>query len=217
VLSEFKKKVKLASGIHTLNLDNVKIRNAEQKDVEGIYHVASSVGKKAKDAMQGYLMDDYTSDPEGYKEKFRTAVDVSDFFYVAEYIDPEYRAIVGFTFGFRKENWLKLNPEWSEDNYFRPDFNKEWLDNFMMLDKIAVLDRFKRQGVGSMLSKRLIRDIKGEGIFDIFEEVIIAPVPNLPSVLFKKKRNFMLASVRYEEHNNKILTTLVYHRKLKKI
>ena len=215
-MSEFKKKVKLASGIHRLNLDNVKIRNAEQKDVDGIFHVASSVGKKTKDAMQGYLMDDYTLNPESSREKLSIAVDVSDFFYVAEYIDHEYHAIIGFTYGFRKENWLKLTPEWMGDSYFRPDFNKECLDDFMMLDKIAVLDRFKRQGVGSMLSKRLIRDIKEEGIYDIFEEVIIAPVPNLPSVLFKKKRNFMLASVRYEEHNNKTLTTLVYHRKLKK-
>lgn len=215
-MSELKKKVKLASGIHRLNLDNVKIRNAEQKDVDGIFHVASSVGKKTKDAMQGYLMDDYTLNPEASKEKLRIAVDVSDFFYVAEYIDHEYHAIIGFTYGFRKENWLKLTPEWMGDNYFRPDFNKECLEDFMMLDKIAVLDRFKRQGVGSMLSKRLIRDIKEEGLYDIFEEVIIAPVPNLPSVLFKKKRNFMLASIRYEEHNNRILTTLVYHRKLKR-
>jgi GNAT superfamily N-acetyltransferase len=216
-MSEFKKKVKLASGIHRLNLDNVKIRNAEDKDVEGIFHVASSVGKKTKDAMQGYLMDDYTLNPEASKEKLRIAVDISDFFYVAEYIDHEYHAIVGFTYGFRKENWLKLTPEWSVDSYFRPDFDNECLENFMMLDKIAVLDRFKRQGVGSMLSKRLIKDIKQVGIYDIFEEVIIAPVPNLPSVLFKTKRNFKLASMRYEKLNNKVLTTLIYHRKLKRL
>lgn len=215
-MKEFKKKVKLASGIHTLNLDNVKIRNAEEKDVDGIYHVASSVGKKIKDPMQGYLINDYDSDPEGFKEKFRGTIDLSDFFYVAEYIDEEYHAIIGFTFGLRKNNWLKENPSWIEECYFKPGFNKENLNDFMMLEKIAVLDRFKRQGVGSMLSKALIRDIKHQGIYDIFEEVVIAPVPNLPSVLFKKKRNFQLACMRYEELDTQVLTTLVYHRKLKR-
>lgn len=217
LLSELKKKVKLASGIKMLNLDNVKIRNADQKDVEGIFHVAASVGKKNKDPMQGYLMNDYESDPQGFKEKFKKLIDLSDFFYVAEYIDKDYKAIVGFTFGLRKNNWLKENPNWIKDCYFKPDFNKDLLDDFMVLEKIAVLDRFKRQGVGSMLSKRLIKDIKSQGIYDIFEEVIIAPVPNLPSVLFKKKRNFKLVSMRYEEVGKQVLTTLVYHRKLKNI
>ena len=216
VMSEFKKKVKLASGIRKLDLNNVTIRNAEERDVEGIYHVATSVGKKAKDPMQGYLMNDYESDPEGFKEKFSKTIELSDFFYVAEYIDHEYHAIVGFTFGLRKNNWLKENPTWLDECYFKPGFNMDNLNDFMMLEKIAVLDRFKRQGVGGMLSKRLIKDIKEKGIFDIFEEVIIAPVPNLPSVLFKKKRNFQLASMRYEELNNQVLTTLVYHRKLKR-
>lgn len=215
-MSEFKKKVKLAGGIHSLNLDNVKIRNAEEKDVEAIYYVASSVGKKRKNPMQGFLINDYESDPEGFKEKFRRSIELSDFFYVAEYIDHEYNAIVGFVLALRKSNWLKENLTWVDECYFKPDFNNENLEDFIVLDKIAILDRFKRQGIGSMLSKRLIRDIKQNGIYDIFEEVVIAPVPNLPSVLFKKKRNFMLACIRYEDIDSQVITTLVYYRKLKK-
>lgn len=47
-MSDFKKRVKLAGEIQSLNLDNIKIRNAEERDVEAIYYVASSVGKKKK-------------------------------------------------------------------------------------------------------------------------------------------------------------------------
>ena len=135
---------------------------------------------------------------------------------MAEYIDHEYNAIVGFVLALRKSNWLKENLTWVDECYFKPDFNNENLEDFIVLDKIAILDRFKRQGIGSMLSKRLIRDIKQNGIYDIFEEVVIAPVPNLPSVLFKKKRNFKLACIRYEDIDNQVINTLVYHRKLKK-
>lgn len=166
--------------------------------------------------MQGFLINDYESDPESFKEKFRKSIELSDFFYVAEYIDHEYSAIVGFVLALRKSNWLKENLTWVDECYFKPDFKNENLDDFIVLDKIAILDRFKRQGVGSMLYKRLIRDIKRQGIYDVFEEVVIAPVPNLPSVLFKKKRNFNLACIRYEALNGQVLTTLVYHRKLKR-
>ncbi len=215
-MSQLKMRVKLPSGIQKVNLENVVVRKADEKDIEGIFHVAASVGKKIQDPMQGFLMDDYESDPEGYKNKLRRALRMSDYFYVAEYIEDDYIAILGFTFGLPKEVWLKENPEWLGDCYFRPDFDEKHLDNFMMLDKIAVLDRFKRQGMGGMLSKRLIKDIKEDGIFDIFEEVIIAPIPNLPSVLFKTKRKFKLASVRYEWHEGNVMTTLVYHRKLRR-
>lgn len=215
-MSQLKMRVKLPSGIKKINLENVVVRKADEKDIEGIFHVASSVGKKVQDPMQGFLMDDYESDPEGHKNKLRRALEISDYFYVAEYIEDDYRAILGFTFGLPKEVWFRENPEWMEDCYFRPDFNQENLDNFIMLDKIAVLDRFKRQGLGGMLSKRLIKDIKEDGMFDIFEEVIIAPIPNLPSVLFKTKRKFKLASVRYEWHEGNVMTTLVYHRKLRR-
>lgn len=214
-MSQLKRRVKLPSGIKTINLDNMVVRKAEEKDIEGIFHVASSVGKKEQDPMQGFLMDDYGSDPEAYKDKLKRALEISDYFYVAEYIEDDYRAILGFTFGLPKEVWLRENPDWLEDCYFRPDFDEGCLEKFMMLDKIAVLDRFKRQGIGGRLSKRLVKDMKEDGIFDIFEEVIIAPIPNLPSVLFKTKRRFKLASIRYEWHEGKVLTTLVYHRKLK--
>lgn len=215
-LSNLKKRLKLPSGVKTIDIENVVVRKAEEKDIDGIFYVASSVGTKEKDPLQGYLMDDYESDPESYKDKLKKAIRVSRHFYVAEYLDEEHRTIVGFTFGYDKETWLRENPSWIDDNYFRPDFDLSHLDNFIVLDKIAVLSRLKRQGIGGLLSRRLTSDIKKEGIYDIFEEVIIAPVPNLPSVLFKKKRRFFLSSVRYERHEGKTLTTLVYHRELKK-
>lgn len=215
-MSQLKRRVKLPSGIKKINLENVVVRKAVENDIDGIFHVAASVGKKNQDPMQGFLMDDYGSDPEGYKNKLRRALEISDYFYVAEYIEDDYRSVLGFTFGLPKDVWLGKNPEWLDDCHFRPDFDEDNLENFIMLDKIAVLDRFKRQGIGGMLSKKLIKDIKANGMFDIFEEVIIAPVPNLPSVLFKTKRKFKLASVRYEWHDGKVMTTLVYHRKLRR-
>lgn len=214
-MSEKMQDAKKTNGIRHLNLAKVKVRKAEEKDVDGIFNVASSTGKKRKDYMHGFLMDFYNSNPEGFKNKFRRDIALSDFFYVAEYSDKESRTIVGFTYGLSKENWLKRTPTWLDDCSFRPDFNMKNLDDFVVLEKIAVLDKYNRQGVGSMLSKRLIKDIKEKGIRDLFEEVIIAPVPNLPSVLFKKKRSFKLAATRFEEHNDQILTTLIYHKKIK--
>ncbi|MGM0397327.1 MAG: GNAT family N-acetyltransferase [Bacillota bacterium] len=215
-MSQLKMRVKLPSGIKIINLENVVVRKADERDIEGVFHVAASVGKKEQDPMQGFLMDDYGADPEDSKNKLKKSLEISDYFYVAEYIEDDYSSILGFTFGLPKDVWLRENPKWVEDCYFRPDFDKKHLDNFIVLEKIAVLDRFKRQGIGGMLSKRLIKDIKEDGIYDIFEEVIISPVPNLPSVLFKAKRQFMLAGVRYEWHENRVMTTLIYHRRLRK-
>lgn len=192
----------------------MKIRKAKQKDIEGIYRVASSTGKKLKNLQHGFLMDNYESDPEGFKNKFKRDIKLSDFFYVAEYSDNRTHVIVGFIFGLAKDNWLKRTPTWLEDCSFRPNFNMDNLNDYVMLEKIAVLDKYNRQGVGSMLSKRFFKDLKRNGIHDMFEEVIIAPAPNIPSLMFKKKRNLKLAATRFEEHNSKILTTLIYHKKI---
>ena len=214
-MSELKGKLKLPTRIKTINIDDIEVRKATESDIEGIFNVAASVGQKRKDPLQGYLMDDYTSNPELHKVKLLKVLNEADHFYIAEDVIEESRRVVGFMIAYSKNKWLKNNSDWLVKNHFRPDFNSNNLENYIMLDKIAVLASLNRQGVGSKLYKRLIKVMREEKVYDIFEEVIISPTPNLPSVLFKTKRGLKLASVRYEEHVGKILTTLVYHRRIK--
>ena len=45
-MSEKMQDAKKTNGIRHLNLAKVKVRKAEEKDVDGIFNVASSTGKK---------------------------------------------------------------------------------------------------------------------------------------------------------------------------
>ena len=210
-------KLKMNNKMIEFDIDKIKIRKATKNDVEGIFKVAASVGRKNDDPLKGFLMDDYNSNPIYFKEKFLKAINLSNHFYVAEFTANDAKRIVGFVIAYSKKNWLKVTPDWLTENHFRPDFSKSSLDNYLMLDKVAALASLNRQGIGSKLFRKLSKVMREEKIYDVFEEVIISPTPNLPSVLFKSKRGFRLASVRYEEHKGKILTTLVYHRRLKLI
>ena len=113
---------------------------------------------------------------------------------------------------YTKDEWLKDNQNWIEDVYWKPDFDKSKLDNFVVVDKTAVLADLTGQGIGSHIYTRLISDLKSEGIENIFAETIISPQPNFASLQFRKKQKYSLAGMRYEDYNDNMYTDLVYHK-----
>lgn len=132
-------KLRMNNKMIEFDIDKIKIRNATKNDIEGIFKVAASVGRKNNDPLKGFLMDDYNSNPVYFKEKFLKAIKLSNHFYVAEFTTNDAKRIVGFVIAYSKKNWLKVTPEWLEENHFRPDFSKASLDNYLMLDKVAAL------------------------------------------------------------------------------
>jgi len=62
------------------------------------------------------------------------------------------------------------------------------------------------------MSRRFRQDAKARGITNMFSETIIAPKPNLAAIAFAIKQKYLLAGVRYEEFEGKILTNIVYHK-----
>ena len=185
----------------------LKVRKAKASDVHQVYNIASSVGSSTKIPEQGFLIDDYGSNPRFYKKKLSNAITNLEHFYVAEY-----ERIYGFMMAYTKEEWLKDNPDWIEDVYWSPDFDKSKLDNFIVVDKTAVQAGLTGQGIGSIIYKRLLEDLKIKGIENIFAETIISPLPNFASLQFRKKQRYVLAGMRYEDYNNTLFTDLVYYK-----
>ena len=186
-----------------------KVRKAKKSDVHQIYNIASSVGSARKIPEQGFLIDDYSSNPKFYKSKLLNAINSLEHFYVAEY-----ERIYGFMIAYKKDEWLKNNPNWVNDVYWRPDFDRSKLDNFLVIDKTAVQAGLTGQGIGSIIYKRLLEDLKSEGIKTIFAETIISPLPNFASLQFRKKQEYSLAGMRYENYNNTLYTDLVYYKRV---
>jgi predicted GNAT family acetyltransferase len=185
----------------------LRVRKAEANDVNAIFDVAASVGTSEKVAEQGFLVDDYLSKPAYYKKKLQNWIQSLGHFYVAEY-----DRIYGFMIAYSREEWLKDNPDWIHDIYWNPDFDKSSTDKFVVVDKTAVFAELTGMGIGSIIYKRLLEDLKAEKIEHIFAETIISPQPNFASLQFRKKQNYSLAGVRYENYNNCMYTDLVYHK-----
>ncbi len=185
----------------------LRVRKAKASDVHQVYNIASSVGSSTKIPEQGFLIDDYGSNPKFYKKKLLNAITNLNHFYVAEY-----ERIYGFMMAYTKEEWLKDNPNWIEDVYWSPDFDKSKLDNFIVVDKTAVQAGLTGQGIGSIIYKRLLEDLRAKGIENIFAETIISPLPNFASLQFRKKQRYVLAGMRYEDYNNTLFTDLVYYK-----
>lgn len=186
----------------------LRVRKAQISDINEIYDVASSVGTSEKISEQGFLVDDYLSKPFYYKKKIGHWIENLEYFYVAEY-----DKIYGFMMAYTKEEWLKNNPDWIQDVYWNPEFDSSWLDKFIVVDKTAVFADLTGMGIGSLIYKRLLEDLKVEGIEHIFAETIISPQPNFASLQFRKKQKYSLAGVRYEKYNNILYTDLIYHKK----
>ncbi|HYF75176.1 MAG TPA: GNAT family N-acetyltransferase [Candidatus Nitrosocosmicus sp.] len=185
----------------------LRVRKAEVNDVNGIFDVAATVGTSEKVAEQGFLVDDYLSKPAYYKKKISNLIQELGHFYVAEY-----DKIYGFMMAYTKEEWLKDNPDWIHDIYWNPDFNTSYTDKFIVVDKTAVYSDLTGMGIGSLIYKRLLEDLRAEGVGHIFAETIISPQPNFASLQFRKKQSYSLAGVRYEKYNNRTYTDLVYHK-----
>jgi predicted GNAT superfamily acetyltransferase len=185
----------------------LRVRKAEAVDVNAIFDVAASVGTSEKISEQGFLVDDYLSKPSYYKKKIRHWIENLEHFYVADY-----DKIYGFMIAYTKEEWLRDNPNWIRETYWNPDFDTSWTDNFMVVDKTAVFSDLTGMGIGSLIYKRLIEDLKANGIEHIFAETVISPQPNFASLQFRKKQKYNLAGVRYERYNNILYTDLVYHK-----
>lgn len=190
-------------------LKNIHVRKAKPADVNEIYKIASSVGQKDKHSEQGFLIDDYKSNPSGYKEIFLSRIFELNYFYVACDHKP-----LAFLMAYNKDQWLKYYPDWSEDLYWKPNFDMNKTKSFILIDKTAVSSGMTGMGIGSKLYKRLIRDMTVNGIRDIFAETVIDPVPNMASLAFREKQNYKLAGMRYEEYDGRIITDLIYHKRI---
>lgn len=190
---------------------HLKARKAVPKDVQEIYRIACSVGKHNKDSNQGFLVDDYSSNPKYYQKMLLEKILELDHFYVAESFNNR---IVGFLMAYTKEQWLKYNPQWLEDVYWHPGFDKSKTENFIVVDKTAIYAPFTGHGIGSHLYKKLIADILPKGIHNIFAETIISPVPNFASLSFRKKQKYTLAGIRYENYMGEMYTDLIYYKQV---
>lgn len=185
----------------------LRVRNAKAKDVDNIYEIACSVGTSEKISEQGFLVDDYVSNPVYYKKKIKRAISSLEHFYVAEY-----DKIYGFMLAYTKNEWLNDNPNWMQDVYWRPDFDMSKTENFLVVDKTAVYADLTGMGIGSLIYKRLLEDLTAEGIDNIFAETIISPMPNFASLQFRKKQKYNLAGVRYEYYRDNLYTDLIYYK-----
>lgn len=190
--------------------DRIRVRKATPKDLQSIYQVACSVGNNKKEANKGFLVDDYSSNPKYYQTKLLENIFELDHFYIAE----SYNKVVGFLIAYTKEQWLKYNEGWIEEVYWKPDFNIKNTNDFILVDKTAILSHLTGKGIGSELYKKLIFDIKAKEIYNIFAETIISPTPNFASLSFRIKQNYALAGMRYEDYLDQVFTTLIYHKSI---
>ncbi len=190
---------------------SLQIRLASPMDAEVVYDIAASVGSKKKNPEEGFLMDNYVSSPNKYKKFFLERINELKYFYIAKFK----KDTLGFLMAYTKEEWLKYNPNWIESTYWAPNFDMNKTDNFVVIDKTAILAGNTGKGIGSMLYKRLISDLKFAGIEIIFAETLISPIPNLASLAFRKKQKYTFAGVRYENFENNIYTDLIYYKSAK--
>lgn len=190
--------------------EDFEICRAKKYDVENIIKIAASVGKNINNSKQGYLMNDYSQNTEKHIKKFEKDVENSKFFYIIK----RRNNVLGFLLAYQKNQWLDIEPQWIFNTNWKGDFNKNSLKNFIILEKIAVKSNLTGQGIGSELFKQFRQDALSMGIKNMFSETILSPKPNFASMEFAMKQRYKLAGIRYEEFNENLLTTIVYHRKL---
>jgi predicted GNAT superfamily acetyltransferase len=196
------------SSLHVLHREEVMVRRASVDDADEIYHIACSVGNAVKDPYQGFLVDDYTSDPFYYKSIFRRSIMELDHFYVAQ----KNNRLLGFLMVYTKEQWLRSNGNWLDEIVWHPEFDRSRTGEFVMVSKTATRANLTSRGIGSRLYNRMVEDIKASGIHDIFAETVVHPVPNFASLAFRKKQDYSLAGIRYENYRGEILTDHIYHK-----
>lgn len=190
--------------------DGFEVTKAKKSDIDGIIQVAASVGKAKNNSKQGYLMDNYTENKKKHIAKFEKDIENSKFFYVVK----RRNNVVGFLLAYQKNQWLDIEPHWIFSTNWKGDFNKHALKNFVILEKIAVKSNLTGKGIGSELFKKFRQDALSSGIKHMFSETVLSPRPNYASMEFAMKQRYKLAGIRYEDFNDNLLTTIIYHRKL---
>lgn len=184
------------------------IRKANIRDLSSILEILKSVGHSEKNPLQGFLMHDYTKDEEKHRKKYVQDLATLRFAYVYENASK----VAAFLIAYTIKEWLRETPQWPEDIYWKPGFNKDLINNSIIINQTAMYPSLTGQGIGSRLYSALILDLKNAGIANIFAETIIAPFPNLASLNFRIKQKYEQVGVRYENHDNTIYTTLVYFK-----
>jgi Predicted acetyltransferase, GNAT superfamily len=187
----------------------IVVRKAVSDDIDEIMDVACSVGNSSKVHSQGFLVDDYTLHYNHFRRKFSQLIMELEYFYVVES-----SVILGFLIAYGKDQWLSYNLGWMEDVVWHPQFDRKNTENFVLIDKTAIFSHLTGRGLGSLLYKALISDMKDSGCCDIFAETIISPKPNFASLEFRLKQSYNLAGVRYENYRDNMYTDLVYHKKI---
>lgn len=188
-----------------------RVEKAGPEDVVGVMAVAIAAGKASKDAEEGFLLDDYAADKDEHREEFRRAADRSRFFYV---IKDRQDKVLGFLLAHGRERWLRIEKNWLSDIHWRPDFDQSALENFVLLEKIAVDAELRGTGLGSIMFRQFREDAKAAGIHNMFSETIIGPKPNFAALAFALKQKYALAGIRYEDYKGTMCTDVVYHKKL---
>lgn len=189
---------------------SLKVSKATENDIDGIIKVASSVGNGKLNSNQGFLMDNYGENKDLYIEKFKKDIHKSDLFYVIK----SKNNILGFLLAYTKDQWLDNEPKWISDTKWKNDFDKESLNKFVILEKIAVNPNLTGRGLGSRLFTRFRKDSLNLDINNMFSETILSPKPNFASMKFAMKQRYKLAGIRYEEFKDNLFTTIIYHRRL---
>lgn len=190
--------------------ESIIVQKAKREDINGIYQVVSSVGGKEKNPERGFLLEDYKIDIEKHKLTLLDNIEKLDYFYVAKYEGFLLACLIAYT----KDQWLEVEKDWIKDVYWKSDFDKNKLNNFILIDKTAVYSGLTGLGIGSKIYEILIKEIRKKGIKHIFAETLIGPIANFASLQFRIKQNYSLCGFRYENHFNTILSTLVYNKEI---
>jgi L-amino acid N-acyltransferase YncA len=188
----------------------ILIRKAKSKDLESIFQIANEVGSTRKNMNTGFLIDDYSEEPEKHKKRFKECIAAENYFYVA----VEKRKPIAFLMANSMEEWNAICPNWRQIVRWRPDFYWTSIKTFVYSEKMAVDINYAGKGIASLLYDSMMSDMLANNIHDIFSETIISPIPNMASLGFRRKQGFNLAGVRYEEFQKNIVTNLVYHKKI---
>lgn len=186
-----------------------RVRNANHDDIDGIMDVACSVGNSNKISGMGFLVDDYTKDYNHFRRLFLQLIMELDHFYVIENTE-----IIGFLIAYTKEQWLYYTKEWLDSVIWDPEFHIKKLDDFVLIDKTAILSGMTGKGLGSMLYKTLISDVRKNDVHNLFAETLISPKPNFASLEFRIKQDYKLAGVRFEHYKGVRYTDLVYNKQI---
>ncbi len=195
---------------HEIDLSKISVRRAQEGDEEGVYKIACSVSERERDSYQGFLIDDYPVDPGYYIDLFADRIKNLKYFYVAELNGK----IIGFSLAYKKEMWIRYNPDWIDNINWHPSFDMSLLDDFVLIDKTAIEAEYTGEGIGSKIYRRIIEDMRENDIHYIFSETVVNPIPNFASLAFRQKQNYIMAGFRYEEHKGAIYSDMIFYKKI---